>query len=368
MRKTQVALAALALMASTAALADGVTISGQMDVGVFNTGTDNNGAGGTFIEQGGMLDHSSITFNVSEDLGGGMKAFATLEAGFNANGYFDNGNGPVQGGAQRVFNRQSLIGLSGDFGTIGLGKQLSPFILTAALTNGGFGSFWVPRLMVGNGSLAGGAFAAGGTGLNGSGFFISNSVMYTSPSVSGWSLQAMTTTKSGTYDNKLNFATAAAGAAAGNDADKYTSFSLSGNLGPAFLAAAWQDRGGGTGVGYKSYTVGGTMPLLGDLSGFGSYMSDKQDGSDALASYALGVKYALNAATAVQIGYSANDATGNSEMTLTNLALTHSLSKRTSLYATAGRGKNVGSAIGNWKNDYSGLTNNTYGVGVAHSF
>ncbi len=37
MKKTQVALAALALVASTAALADGVTLSGSLDAGIAAT-------------------------------------------------------------------------------------------------------------------------------------------------------------------------------------------------------------------------------------------------------------------------------------------------------------------------------------------
>ncbi|MEY3791128.1 MAG: hypothetical protein RLZ09_1964, partial [Pseudomonadota bacterium] len=45
------------------------------------------------MEQGGLLDHSSLTINSTEDLGSGLKAFATLEAGFNANGFSDNGGG-----------------------------------------------------------------------------------------------------------------------------------------------------------------------------------------------------------------------------------------------------------------------------------
>jgi len=90
MRKTQVALAALALMASTAALAE-VKISGQIDIGVFNSGNSTTGAGGTYMEQGGYLDHSSVTLSVNEDLGSGLKVGAVLESGFNANGAIDNG-------------------------------------------------------------------------------------------------------------------------------------------------------------------------------------------------------------------------------------------------------------------------------------
>jgi predicted porin len=141
MKKTQVALAALALVASTAALANGVTISGQIDLGVMHTGKSNNGAGGTFMEQGALLDHSSVNISASEDLGGGMKAFTTLELGFSANGFADNGGGGnnTTAGAGALFNRQAFAGVSGDFGSVAFGRQLSPFILSQALTNFGVG-------------------------------------------------------------------------------------------------------------------------------------------------------------------------------------------------------------------------------------
>ena len=51
MKKTQVALAALALVASTASLADGVKVSGQIDVGVGHTTNV-----GSYMEQGGWAD------------------------------------------------------------------------------------------------------------------------------------------------------------------------------------------------------------------------------------------------------------------------------------------------------------------------
>jgi predicted porin len=74
------------------------------------------------------------------------------------------------------------------------------------------------------------------------------------------------------------------------------------------------------------------------------------------------------AGTDAILQYAANDGTGNAEKTLTNLTIVHALSKRSSIYAMVGSGKNIGSSIGNFANDYAGKTNNTYGVGVAHSF
>jgi len=195
MKKTQVALAALALVASTAALADGVKVSGQIDYGIQSyTGK------GTSFEQGGWADHSSITFSGSEDMGGGMKAFFSLESGFTQNG--DPGNG----GNGTLFSRESKLGLSGDFGTVSLGQQLSPYILAHAVTQAGTaGHFWVNRIIMGGG-LAAAACSSnacdGGTFQRG-GFFIPNSVQYTTPSIGGWTASVMTTTKNGARDGSM---------------------------------------------------------------------------------------------------------------------------------------------------------------------
>ncbi|MEY4468326.1 MAG: hypothetical protein RIR21_2120, partial [Pseudomonadota bacterium] len=70
MKKTQVALAALALVASTAALAE-VKLSGIVDIGVGSTTKNSAGVGGTFMEQGSYNDHSAINLDASEDLGNG---------------------------------------------------------------------------------------------------------------------------------------------------------------------------------------------------------------------------------------------------------------------------------------------------------
>jgi predicted porin len=358
MKKTQVALAALALVASTAALADGVKISGQIDLGVMHTSKSNNGAGGTFMEQGALLDHSSVNISANEDLGSGMKAFTTLELGFNANGFADNGGGAnnTTAGAGALFNRQAFVGVSGEFGSVAFGRQLSPFILSQALTNFGVGSFWVNRLAVGNSS--GGAFSVTGTGVNGSGFFPANGISYTSPSIGGFTVRGLTTTAQGTQGNVLGADAAAV------DNDRFDSASIEGNVGPAFVSGAWQSNKNT----YTSYTLGATAKVSDSLSVMANYMNDKPEGGTSVSSTAVGVKYSLSGSTDAILQYAANDASGNSERTLTNLSLVHALSKRTSVYAMAASGKNVGSTIGNFANDYAGKTNTSYGIGVAHSF
>ena len=56
MKKTQLALAAVALIASSAAMSANVSISGNLDVGIART-SGYNGTGGMFLEQGAYFDN-----------------------------------------------------------------------------------------------------------------------------------------------------------------------------------------------------------------------------------------------------------------------------------------------------------------------
>jgi len=352
MKKTQVALAALALVASTAALAE-VKLSGVIDIGVASTSKNAAGNGGTYMEQGSYNDHSAINLDVSEDLGSGLKAYASLGMGFDANGYNDNGG--TAGQARAQFNRQSFVGVSGDFGSIQLGKQLSPFILSNVLMTNGVGNFYVNRMFLGGvGGLAG-----GGTGLNASGFFITNAVQYTTPSFSGWTLTAMTTTPSGTSGNAINSGTAPA------DADRYTAYRLAGALGPINLTAAYQNRKNA----YTSTNVGGTMQLMEGLTGSAGYLTNKNEGADSVGSYNVGLAYALTGSTTASLQYAAGDRNGGNQ-SLTNLTIANALSKRTTAYATLARGTNgISGALGGFLGAVdANSSNSTVVVGVVNSF
>jgi len=347
MKKTQVALAALALVASTAALADGVKVSGQIDYGIQSyTGK------GTSFEQGGWADHSSITFSGSEDMGGGMKAFFSLESGFTQNG--DPGNG----GNGTLFSRESKLGLSGDFGTVSLGQQLSPYILAHAVTQAGTaGHFWVNRIIMGGG-LAAAACASnactGGTFQRG-GFFIPNSVQYTTPSIAGWTASIMTTTKNGAQDGAMPATTV--------DADKYTAYNVSGSLAGANLSAGYQSRSST----YSSWVVGGTYGM-GDLTIGANISSHKDQGADAVGAYLISANYALGNGTALVGGVARNDR--STEQTLTNIGIRHDLSKRTFVYLTHNRGTNgaISSLSERGRYATTGADNQNTVVGVAHSF
>jgi len=352
MKKTQVALAAVALLASTAALADGVSVSGIMDVGVGHyTGNK------TFMEQGGWADHSSITFSATEDLSNGVAGFVTLEAGFDANGYASNG------GNGNLFSRQALVGLkSAELGSISAGQQLSPYILAQALTNQGVGNFWVNRVIMGGG---GGNAAAGGTH---GGFFMKDAVEYISPNIAGFQLYALTTTGRGAdagYVAADGTANNGGGLLTANT--RYTSVAINGQVAGANLWVATQDMKDT----FKSWTIGGSYALTEQLTVSANYIDHKDEGATKVKSYALGATYKVAPATSLVAQYARNNL--DDAQTLWNLGAKYDFSKRTAAYITYGRATNGAiSTIGDrnsYTNDGSVTTSNSATVvGITHAF
>ena len=365
MKKTQVALAALALVASTAALADGVTIYGAVDAAVAHS----NGGKGTYFDgTGSWTAPSHLGFKGSEDLGNGMKASFQLETGVSL------GNGAaVSGGtggatAQAngfgaLFTRVATVGLSGDFGAVNIGQQLSPFIVPNVVGAGagmGPGSFFVNRMIL-SGYGAAAVNVAGSTSFGYDGFFIPNAINYTSPSLNGWTVNAMTTTKAGAKDGTVSTST---------DTDSYQAYTLGGAVGSIGLMAGYQTRKNVN----SSYTVAATMPLSSDLSFAASYMSnDETKGYGSgykIGSTSVFFNYRLSDALSTQLGYARNDLAN--EMSLTSLSMKYDLSKRTFTYASYGRG--TGGADASFANR-GGFTFNkgasdttNFAVGVGHSF
>ncbi|CAM3214816.1 porin [Cupriavidus taiwanensis] len=109
--------AALLALAPTLAAAQSVTMYGVIDTGVEYV--NKVGAGGDSLVRMPTLTGtvpSRWGLRGTEDLGGGLKSVFVLESGFAP----DTG-GANQGG--RLFGRQALVGLSGKWGQLSLGRQ-----------------------------------------------------------------------------------------------------------------------------------------------------------------------------------------------------------------------------------------------------
>ncbi len=127
MKKSILALAMLGFAAGSAvaqsSVANNVTIYGLIDMSVNSMHSDTTATAVT-LDSGKFLG-SRLGFKGSEDLGNGYSVEFKLENGFNG----DTGRA---GQGERIFGRQSYIGLNGDFGALKVGRQWIPAYMALA--------------------------------------------------------------------------------------------------------------------------------------------------------------------------------------------------------------------------------------------
>ena len=127
MKKNLVALAVLGSLVGVAQADSGVTVWGNIDVGVMSVSSP---AGHTTGYTDGQLAPSEFGLKGTEDLGGGLKVGFALTAGFDSgNGTQDDSNAP---GA--LFGREAKLTLGGEWGTVGAGLQFDPGLLASIAT------------------------------------------------------------------------------------------------------------------------------------------------------------------------------------------------------------------------------------------
>jgi len=362
MRNTKIALAVLALVASTAAMANGATVYGTLDVSAAKATNDT-----MHLDGSGNWAGSILGITGSEELEGGLKATYALELGLNAGtGRMANGGttGVVDAVActsnanTTVFNRQANIGLSGDFGSIKGGLQVSPYIVSVlssgVATNNE--SFYVPLfLMSGSASLTTDGATVPSTG----GFFIPNSVSYSTPNIGGFSGTALTALQGP--------ATASAGA---SQAYKYTAYNVGYAAGDIRVNLGYEDANtnaiSATALGQSKNTALSGHYTMGPASLSAAYIDHKDVTTNAsFRTYSLGGAFEATDKIQLSANYAKNNAT--TAQSLAVLGAQYKLSKGTSLYVTAGRGTNGVTPL------YSGSSNTTgdvtaYAVGMYKSF
>ena len=103
MKKSLIALAALATVATAAQAQSSVAVYGLLDAGVSSNFTANSSGQTLTAAANGILATSRLGFRGTEDLGGGLKANFNLESGLN----------PMTGAQSRsnsFFDRRAIVG------------------------------------------------------------------------------------------------------------------------------------------------------------------------------------------------------------------------------------------------------------------
>ncbi|WP_050465343.1 porin [Herbaspirillum autotrophicum] len=363
MRKSLLALAVIGSFASVAHAQSSVTIYGIIDASVSYNSKVATGVGAATGNRAGIdsgaINGSRIGFKGSEDLGGGLKALFNLENGFNVDTATAAQNG-------QLFGRTATLGLSGNFGTVLLGRQKD--FLDDLAANTSVADF---------GGLISNVHAKDLDRTNGE--RVNNSIRYNTPNVNGFygSLiygfgeQAGSTSTGqsygigGAYANgpfniglayfQAKKASSAAGAAAASDVNSSNATTCSNAVGSAgdtclktwTLAAAYQlgaaklhgswsqvklplAQSGAS----SSFSAASAASFVADAAtqqfAVGGINNDKTNIIDVGVNYALSP--ALSLIGSVQLARVNFVNADNGKMTQVNLGAKYALSKRTTLY------------------------------------
>jgi len=363
MKKTLIAIAALAVVGAASAQ---VTLYGKIDATAKASTTGTSGATTTADLTKYSLDSAGLSgsrwgVKGSEDLGGGLTASFQLEQGFSV----DTG---ANSNDSRAFHRQAYVTLGGGFGSLSLGRQYGTIDnVIGYLDIQGYST----------NSAAGSAFAAGAhaDGTDGSGR-INNSIVYTTPTVSG-------------FTGVVHYAPGE-DKTASKAATAYSGFYAMYAAGPLFVMGGYEQRGsqavaaadavaatpgnaGTAAVTAKAAaTISGGMIGatydLGSVKLSGSIENGKTTGKSDFG-YAIGAAIPMGAA-ALQLGWAAETQSADSYVDGTSDALgatlVYTLSKRTNVYGSFIRSNSTPAAA--TAAAQTKTTSTTYGVGVRHYF
>lgn len=324
-RLTAIPFTTALLFASAAAHAQSsVNISGMLDIGVYR--------GFNKTTNVGTIQRSNIAFSGTEDLGGGLAATFKLSHRLE----LDTG-APEGAGSKPFWQGESTVGLKGGWGSVRLGRALDAV----------WANDWAYDPWYNFNRIASPAwqywhfnYTSDRTSNSGSAEFgrLANGIFYDSPSYGGFALHY-----SGSFEKST-----AAGAGTGNN----NGVSLNYDQGPVSAMLAMSKNSNNDTV-----TFLGGKYTIGALSLMGAYDRSKFEAVvDSIAKvYTLGATYQVGPAE-LKAGYGRLDLDG-AESKFFSLGADYWLSKRTSLYVSAGR-----------NNPSTGASTTAYGVGVAHSF
>jgi predicted porin len=348
MRNTLLASFALTTFAELAQAQNNVTVYGSFDAGVrsqSNIGTTASTADSKKVSMGatGTYNSNRLGFKGVEDLGGGLNAHFALETGFNS------GTG-ANSDATRFFNRTASVGIGGQWGTIGFGRQYTVALRTVSA----YDPFNIKYTSIIPVSLYSPA----------AGIRYDNDIHYTG--VFGpFTLRAehalgeQAGSQSNGSANAVGLMYSSGPYAVGGAYTKRKMASNSANLGAVAANAASAFIPAGLFEDNKSWTVGGAY-VFGPFRIAGGYADEKQNNGPLVAthiknrwlggSYDIIPSFSLTASlyqtitTAPATVVSRNGFDGKKNLFM--VGMTYALSKRTNLYAAVDTTKFSGSATG----------------------
>ncbi|WP_353798708.1 porin [Thauera sp.] len=306
-----IALAVAGLVSAPAFAQSNVTVYGVADayVGSFSGDVGGESARVTGVNSGGMSG-SRIGFRGAEDLGNGLKAVFTFEQAIN----LDNANG-IEGA------RQQFVGLAGGFGTVVAGRLQTPGYDWGAKYDPMGAAVFSPMGQLSDARLM---TISGREGLA----RVTNAVAYISPSFSGLVVKAAYSF--GEQDGVPG------------DEERQGVLGLSADYtnGPLAVGVVYHglsNIAGIDGLDQDEWALGGSYDF-GVAKLIATYQQSKveADGADDYKDklWSIGASVPVGAAGAAHVSYArAKGDDSGDKATSWALAYTHSLSKRTNLYA-----------------------------------
>ena len=324
MKKSLIALAAFAAVATAAQAQSSVTIYGIVDMGIMSSKTD--GAGNVLAAKSGALSTSRWGLRGTEDLGGGLTAGFNLESEISADTGAAGGTVVSGAGASKtstagaLFHRAANISLtSATFGSIQLGR-MNKLEYDAVIANDAFGA-------ANFGGAVRTAYISGGIYRDDARF--PNAVVLRSPTFNGLKLA---------YQRQFG---GVAGDASANSSDSLSADYTYGNL---RLLATWAENKTAAGAKFDEATTLGANYNFGVAHVFVGHMERKiENNSNKVKVDYLGVKAPLSANVSAMAQYTKvknQNGTAAADADVYALGLTYAFSKRTTAYVMHGQANN----------------------------
>lgn len=370
MKKSLIALAAVAVSGAAFAQSS-VTVFGVVDSAVSYVNGQDNWSG---LNSGGNQT-SRLGFRGVEDLGGGLKANFWLEAGILADtGSGNSGYSKPEGateGSGLAFKRRATVGLSGNFGEVRMGRELTAAYNATSrydvFGQVGFGAskLWADTGLIGDSTTQ----------------RVSNMVTYLSPDFSGFRANlnyGFGEDKDAQQPTKFS-----------NSASRYLGAGVTYDNGPLSLGLGLERRNDGAATGtlgdaydVNAWSLGGSYNFgVAKLAAAYRNSEAKYDVfKDKTKGYYVGVSAPVGAAGEVKASYNRYEVSSNEagfpKLKADHFALgyVHNMSKRTAVYGTYAYiknknvdGVNLGATLGNGGLKDSGKQQ-AIQVGVRHAF